>query len=114
MHGSFATFIVRRVLVVGSYYNASAYTGSTHFANSSLKPQQSKAKPHMITRFLISPHIEGELGQTTLAQRPPTRPVEEREGRVGCSQNYGPLSVMDYITAPNIWGYPNRTLIFRN
>ena len=60
MHSSFATFIIRRVFVVGSYYNAGAYTGSTHFANSSLKPQQFKTKPHLITRYLISPSIEGE------------------------------------------------------
>ena len=29
-----------------------------------------------------------------------------------CSPNYGPLLVIDYITAPNIQGYQNWTLIW--
>ena len=29
----------------------------------------------------------------------------------GCSQNYEPLLVVDYITAPNTQSYPNGTLI---
>ena len=32
-------------------------------------------------------------------------------GYVGCSQNYGPPSVIDYIAAPTISGYKNGTLI---
>ena len=30
---------------------------------------------------------------------------------MGCSQNYGPLSVIDCIAAANIQGYQNVTLI---
>ena len=30
---------------------------------------------------------------------------------MGCSQNYEPLLVLDYITAPNIYDYQNGTLI---
>ena len=30
---------------------------------------------------------------------------------MGCPLNHGPLLVMDYIKAPNIWRYQNRTLI---
>ena len=30
---------------------------------------------------------------------------------MGCSQNYGRLEVIDYITAPTIYVYPNGTLI---
>ena len=30
---------------------------------------------------------------------------------MGCSQNYGPLWVIDYITAPNIYRYYNGTLV---
>ena len=30
---------------------------------------------------------------------------------MGGSQNYGPLLVLDYNTASNIWGYRNRTLV---
>ena len=29
----------------------------------------------------------------------------------GCSENYGPVLVIDYITAPNMLGYQNRILI---
>ena len=32
---------------------------------------------------------------------------------VGCSRNHGPLLVIDCITAPNIYRYPNGTLILR-
>ena len=32
---------------------------------------------------------------------------------MGRSQNYGPLLVVDYITAPNIQGYQNGILILR-
>ena len=30
---------------------------------------------------------------------------------MGSSQNYGPLSVIGYLTAPNIEGYQNETLV---
>ena len=34
---------------------------------------------------------------------------------MGDSHKYGPLLVIDidYVTAPNIWGYQNGTLIFK-
>ena len=32
---------------------------------------------------------------------------------MGNSQNYGPHLAIDYITAPNIWGYQNGTLHFK-
>ena len=33
---------------------------------------------------------------------------------IGCSQDCGPFLVVDYITAPDISGYPNATLNFGN
>ena len=43
-------------------------------------------------------------------QEQPKRASLRGASYVGYSQKYGLLLVIDYITAPNIWGYPNRAL----